>query len=178
VNTDRTARLATTARLAGVDNGNVLCTSALCVLDSRSARAARGGLLASRSIRHAIVELQLAIELNGDLELVDGKSRDARTSTTGEAGAAGGVRRCFTSDAFVLHLLETGRHHWIMTYLEGAASQHITLAGATERGSTREAIERESTVAAERAKTERAPVKSWDLVGAAVIVGIRRALKG
>lgn len=65
-----------------------------------------------------------------------------------------------------------------MTYLEVATSQDITLARATERGCTREAVERESSIAAERSKTERAPVKSRGLIGAAMVVGIRRAREG
>jgi hypothetical protein len=86
VNTNRARALAT--RLAWVDNGNILGTTTLCVLDSRSAGAARRGLLAGRSIRHAIVKLQIAFELNGDLELINGEGRDAGVGTAREAWAA------------------------------------------------------------------------------------------
>jgi hypothetical protein len=89
VNTDGAAGLP--SRLAWVDDGNVLGTTALRVLDSRAAALAGRGLLAGRSIRHAIVELQVAVELHGDLELIDGESRDGGIGAGREAWAAGDI---------------------------------------------------------------------------------------
>ena len=80
MNSNRAARLAT--RLAGVDNGNVLGSTALRVLDSCTTALAGRGLLAGRSIRHAVVELQVTVELDGDLELVDGESGDGGVGAT------------------------------------------------------------------------------------------------
>lgn len=71
MNTDGTARLSSsgTRRLGWVDNGNVLSSTTLGVGDGASTSFARRLLLASLSTRHAIMELKVAVKLNGNLEL-------------------------------------------------------------------------------------------------------------
>lgn len=71
VNTDGTARLSSsgTRWLGWVNDGDVLSSTTLGVGDGASTLAAVGLLLASLSTRHAEMELKLAVELNGNLEL-------------------------------------------------------------------------------------------------------------
>ena len=104
VNADGARRLS--ARLAGIDNGHILGSTALGVLDGCSAGVAGGALLAGGSVRHAIVEFQGAVELDRDLELVDGEGRDI--GTAGEAGATGWFRVCLAGDAFILSPVSCG----------------------------------------------------------------------
>ncbi len=63
--------LAASIRLGWVDNGHVLGTTTLGVFNSASSRVARGGLLAGSSAGHAIVEFDIAVELNADLNFGD-----------------------------------------------------------------------------------------------------------
>ena len=52
-----------------------------------------------------------------------------------------------------------------VTYLEAAASEAVTLVGATERRRAGEAAEVEATVVAEGSEVERAPVESRRTAG-------------
>jgi hypothetical protein len=87
---------------AWVDNSNVLGTAALGVLDGRTTLGARRSLLAGGSIRHTIVEVEVAVELNRDLEMVDREVRNPTIRATAKAGAAGVIWRSHTGDAFGL----------------------------------------------------------------------------
>lgn len=49
--------------LGRVDDDNILSTSALLVFDDRATSLAGNHLLASRLVRHLVVELQISIEL-------------------------------------------------------------------------------------------------------------------
>jgi hypothetical protein len=60
------------------------------------------GLLADVSARHAIVELKVTVEFSGNLEMVDGESRDFTARTAAKAGALLWFRVGDSSDAFVL----------------------------------------------------------------------------
>jgi hypothetical protein len=57
--------------LRWVDDSDVLCTTALGVLHSGTTGAAGGPLLAGRSTWHAVVEFDIAVELNSDLNFSD-----------------------------------------------------------------------------------------------------------
>jgi hypothetical protein len=66
-----------TGGLGWVDNSDTGSTTTLAVLDDGSTGAARRLLLAGRSIGHAVVELEVAVEFGGDLEFGHREAGDA-----------------------------------------------------------------------------------------------------
>jgi hypothetical protein len=60
------------------------------------------GLLADVATRHAIVELKVAVEFSGNLEMVDRESRYFTAGTAAKAGALLWFRGGDSADAFVL----------------------------------------------------------------------------
>ena len=55
-------------------NINLYSTAALGVLDSGSVLLARSNVLADRLVRHLVVEFDIAVEFNGNLNLLDTES--------------------------------------------------------------------------------------------------------
>jgi hypothetical protein len=78
VDANATAAFSLTASrgLRWVDDGDVLGTTALGVLDSAACGAARGGLLAGGSTGHAVVKFEIAVELYRDLNFGNRERRD------------------------------------------------------------------------------------------------------
>lgn len=77
--------------LGGVDDGAGLCAAALVVLDDGALGGAGAGLLAGRAIAHVVVELEVAVELGGDVELGHGEGVDVLGVLAGERGRLGDV---------------------------------------------------------------------------------------
>lgn len=63
---------------------DLLSTTALAVLDYGSARLARSSVLASSSVLHLVVELDIGVLGHRDLVLIDG---EVLIRTTGQAGS-------------------------------------------------------------------------------------------
>lgn len=74
------------AGLRGVDDGDVLGTTTLGVLDNSARGAAGRSVLARRPIGHGIVELKIAVELGNDVERADGSLVDTLAGIATEAG--------------------------------------------------------------------------------------------
>ena len=76
----------------GVDDGDVLGATALGVLDGGTGALALRLLLADRVVGEGVVELELAVELDGDLEVGDGELVDRAGLDLGAAAlvAVGG----------------------------------------------------------------------------------------
>jgi hypothetical protein len=100
--------LSTSGRLRRVDDSHVLCTSTLGVLHNTASRAARMGLLACRSARHAVVELKITVKLNTDLKFIDRECGNIGRGTASKAGAARDIRLSFAGDACVLGYVRKG----------------------------------------------------------------------
>ncbi len=131
--------------------GHALRTTALGVLEDSTALRARVGLGTSRTIRHAVLAVDIRILRRRDLNLIDGH---ALIIVTGNRRTAVEI----TSDALAL---------------EPALAQKITLA---EPGvvAACEARERIGAIAVERTSRKAAPIVAALLGGRAVIVGIAR----
>jgi hypothetical protein len=102
--------LSASGRLRRVDDSHVLCTSTLGVLHNAASRAARMGLLACRSARHAVVELKITVKLNTDLKFIDRERGNIGRGTATKAGAARDIRMGFAGDACVLGYVSKGDH--------------------------------------------------------------------
>lgn len=155
--------LSASGRLRRVDDSHVLCTSTLGVLHNAASRAARMGLLACRSARHAVVELKIAVKLNTDLKFIDRERGNIGRGTASKAGAARDIRMGFAGDACVL---------------ECSFTQAITLGAAAESAGTGETTEIKAAILRERSKIETAPVKTRGLLSIALVVCVGRARKG
>lgn len=79
--------------LGRVDNSAGLGAAALVVLHDGTLAGAGVGLLAGRAVGHAVVELEVAVELGGDVELGHGEAADLTAVGAVERGALrrGGV---------------------------------------------------------------------------------------
>lgn len=73
------------AGLRRVDDGDVLGTTALAVDHIGAGLAAAGPLLAGRAVRHAVMELKVAVELGLDVHAGQRERSDVLTAT--ERGA-------------------------------------------------------------------------------------------
>ena len=85
-----------------IDNSYILGSTTLGVRDGGTALGAGRGLLANGSIRHAIMEVEVAVKLRRDLERINREVRDTAVGAAAKARAARAIRRCNTSDAFGL----------------------------------------------------------------------------
>jgi hypothetical protein len=92
VDSDAARGLSSLSRL-GVDDSHILSATALGVLDGGTGALALGLLLADRVVGEGVVELELAVELYGDLEVGDGELVDRAGLDLGAAGlvAVGGA---------------------------------------------------------------------------------------
>lgn len=147
--------------LLGDDDGDVLSTTTLGVLDVGTGLLARSAVLASRAIGHAVVELQVAVELGGHLEATNGGLLDV-LAVAAEVGGLLMVMMGNTADALVLEA-------------EGAGSKLVTLGELVLAG---EALPVEATVALEGAGGEILPVETGDLLLGTLVVGVGRAVEG
>ncbi len=78
--------------LGRVDDGHVLGTTALGVLDIGTGGAARVTVLAGRAVGHAIVKLEVAVELGHDVDSVKGELIYAGAAAErGRLGLVGGA---------------------------------------------------------------------------------------
>ncbi len=155
MNTNATARLSPSASLGlgRIHDRDVLRTTALGVLDARATRLARRGLLASGSIGHPVVEVEITIEFDGNLESVDRESGDLRGRSAAKAGGAGNVRRGNTSDTL-------GR---------GALG--------AERIGTGKATEIETAIVLEGTDIQGTPIKAGRLLGSTIVISVGGALE-
>lgn len=142
--------------LGRVNNGNTLGTTALGVLDRGTALLARRTLTASRSVRHAVVELKVTVELGRHVE---GVQRELVLGV--EAGAVTLVARGTTVD----HLAR-GTAVEVATAGEGLVLLALP------------ALEVEVVIAAELARVEVTPVEPTSLLGLALVVSVGGALEG
>lgn len=83
----KVARVLGLRGLLRVDDGDVGSTTALGVLDDGTGSLARRSVLASRSVGHGVVKLQVAVELRRNLELLDGGLLDTLAVVTADLGA-------------------------------------------------------------------------------------------
>lgn len=146
--------------LLGNDDGDVLSTTTLGVLDVGTGLLARSAVLARRAVGHAVVELQVAVELGGHLEAANGGLLDV-LAVAAEVGGLLVVVVGNTADALVLEA-------------EGAGGKLVTLGELVLAG---EALPIESTVALERAGGEILPVETGDLLLGTLVVGVGRAVE-
>ena len=161
-----------------VDYGDILGTAALGVRDGRTALGAWRSLLTGGSIRHTIVEVEVAIELDRDLEVVDREVRNVAIRATAKARGAGVIRGSDSRDAFGLFTIS----RWTTTkkctaYLESTATPPVTLGGREGVGAV-PVVEVEAAIAAEGAGREAAPVEAARLISVALIVRVAGALVG
>jgi hypothetical protein len=129
-------------RLVRVDDSHIGSATALGVLNDGTRSLARRAVLAVRSIRHGIVEFQIAVELGGDLELPDRRLLNTLALVTADLGAVALVRGSLASDALGL---------------EASSSDVIPLA---ELLRARVARVLETLVAVEATEVEIAPVET------------------
>lgn len=148
-------------RLGGVDDGDVLGTTALGVLDGGSGLGAGRAVLAGRAVRHVVVELEVAVELDAHIEVADGE-------LVGGAGARAAAER--------------GRGLLLLTAralndlaAEGAGSEGVTLGEVASAGP---ALEVESAVAAEGTSVEITPGEARLLLVVTLVVGVVGAVEG
>lgn len=76
-------------RWLGVDDGDVRGATALGVLDGGTGALARRLLLADGLVGEGVVELEVAVELDGDLEVGDGELVDGAGLDLGAAALVG-----------------------------------------------------------------------------------------
>ena len=105
--------------LLRVDEVNLLGTTALGVVDGGTTGRAVLGVLADGAVRHVVVELHAAVELDGDVELLDGEVLVLTALATLERGGSLLLGTTLTTDD---------------TATEGAGSKKITLREFVLRG--------------------------------------------
>lgn len=144
--------------LRGVDDSDVGSTTTLGVLDSGTGGLAGRSVLASRSVRHGVVELQITVELGRNLERLDGRLVVALALVARDLGGAVLVRAGGTRDTLALE--------------GGPGAQLISLA---ELVRARKAGPLESLVGVETSEGKIGPVESATEVGETHVVGVIRA---
>ncbi len=146
-------------RLRRVDDADVLGAAALGVLDDGAAGGAGRPVLALGPIGHAVVELEVAVELDAEVDLADGELVDGRAALAAERRRAGLVGAARGADDLAT----------------GAAAVAIALAEARLAA---EAAPAEVVVAGEEAQVEIAKVEAGRLLVGAVVVGVAGAGEG
>ncbi|KAI9163473.1 Acyl-CoA ligase AFT1-1 [Paramyrothecium foliicola] len=159
VNTD-VALLLGLVRLVGVDEADLLSTTALGVVDGGTTGRALLGLLASRAVGHVVVELHAAVELDGDVELLDGEVLVLTALSALERGSLLLVGATLTADD---------------TSTEGTRSKEITLREVILRGP---ALEVEAVILLDLTIGEVLPVPSLLLLVLALVVVVARDREG
>jgi hypothetical protein len=140
--------------LRRVDDSAGLGTAALVVLDHGTVARASVGLLAGRAVGHAVVELEVAVELGGNVELGHGEAFDRAAALAVERGALRGRRVADTANV-----------------VAGAGAAVDTRATAVARV-TGEAVPVEVIVVGETTVAEVAEVETTALVGRALILAV------
>ncbi|KFY59023.1 hypothetical protein V496_05845 [Pseudogymnoascus sp. VKM F-4515 (FW-2607)] len=133
-------------RWLGVDDGDVGGSTALGVLDGGTGLLAVRLLLAHLVAGEGVVELELAVELDGDLEVGDGELVDRLG-------------------------LDLGAVLLVATYAEGPWEESVTLAAAEGRLAAPSAGEVKASVVVEGSEVQVTPVESTVLVRLALVDG-------
>jgi hypothetical protein len=144
--------------LRRVDDGHVLGTTALGVLDNATGRGASRSVLASGAIGHVVVELQIAVEFGVDVEftdtsLVDAGGGIAAKGGRGTLGAGGASGNALAGDL-------------------GASTKHIPLA---ETSLASESRPEETTIATDLTISEVRKVQTLGLLIGTLIIGVAGA---
>jgi hypothetical protein len=153
VNADTAGRLGLVG-LGRVDDGNVLSTAALRVLDGGTLLGALGSVLALGAVGHVIVELEVAVKLYGNVEVLDGELVDTLVGV-----AAEGWRLGLVGEARALNDLPT----------EGSGSKLIPLGELVGAGP---AVPVETAIVVELAGDQVAPVEAGLLLVVTLVVGV------
>jgi hypothetical protein len=140
--------------LGGVDDGDVLGTTTLGVLNSGAGLGAGRALLAGRTVGHVILELEVAIELGAQ---GDGAQRKLVRATR---SAAKGRRTTLLLRASTTNDVLVGAR-------SESLAETILLA--------REALEVETTIAEEATQAEVTEVEASSLLVRALVVRVARA---
>lgn len=142
-------------RLGRVDDRAGLGAAALVVLDDGTLAGAGVGLLAGRAVGHLVVELEVAVELGGDVELGDGEAADLTAVQAVERGALGRGGVADTAD--------------VVAAGGAAVDARRALAVASLAG---EAVPVEVIVAGEATVAQVAEVETAVLVGRALVLAV------
>jgi hypothetical protein len=157
---DLNVALVLAVALLGVDEVNLVSTTALAVLDRGTILGAVGRVLASRAVRHIVVELQAAVELGADVEGLDGELVGLGAGSGAEVGGEGLVVATLAGNVVAA---------------KGTASKVVALEGLAL---AREAAEVEAIIVAEVTGNEVVPLPALLLLGPAPVVGVAGAGEG
>jgi hypothetical protein len=140
--------------LGRIHNGNVLGAAALGVLDGGATLGASRAVLAGRAVGHVIVELEVAVELDRDVEVDNGEPVHLGLCAAAEAGRLLLVGRARAGNDPVA---------------EGARGKGVSLG---ELVLALEALEVKAAVVTKLARIQVLPVEAALLLVVALIVGV------